>query len=111
MNAFSFLDGTVVVSYAIIGTHEWTAEAWEPDFGGSAHSSLISIEGRWYGKVTSRMLPADLDAMTPLSPERYEAVRLWHADMERLARGYVLCALPGFEVRFIEADAYWEDTP
>lgn len=63
----------------------------------STHSSFYtSIEGMegYFGELDSRRLPADLEALKPMSQERSERVEAWQNALEAQAQAYVLQAFP-----------------
>lgn len=65
---------------------------WEPSLMGAPsrpaatydHSSVTTFDGRWYGRIGSRRLPADVEALPgfgrPGHEKRREAVRRWFQD-------------------------------
>ncbi len=81
----------VVCRYTIIGTSSVVYNVWEPEVRGVCeHSSLSFIEGELHdsrgqrnrstqwGRLGTRQLPANLEAMKPMSDERMIAVDAYH---------------------------------
>ena len=66
--------------HKIIGANIEVLSAWEAEIGqdGFSHSSITTIDGRWFGRIGTRRLPDHMEAMTPFSDERAEAVGQWH---------------------------------
>ena len=85
-------NGTVVSRYFVIGATTPSFEAWETaDMGG--HGSITFIEGHLYGKVTTRRLPAHLDAI-PYGDERIASVRSYYDGLRQEAQRYIEEAFP-----------------
>ena len=88
----------VVRCSSIIGTDWISCDAWEPepfyDPAMRGHSTITHLEPpevlrpAWYGRIGTRPLPAELEALKPFSDERLKAVGQWHE--EQYAEG---CAL------------------
>ena len=78
-NATRTTGAYTVQRYAIIGTQTVAYAAYEPYNG---HTSTMHIDNVRMGKVTSRPLPADLDALPARSSARLTAV-LAHFDALR----------------------------
>ena len=70
-----------VTGQRIMGTSTTVYEAYEPSSvmgnHSSSHSTITMIDGEWYGKIATRRLPADINAM-PIGPERSAAVDAFH---------------------------------
>jgi len=65
--------GVVVKRYNIITTDLWCYRAYEPSSIMGAHSTITTIDGKWYGEIGSRRLPGWMDAM-PSGDERSRVV-------------------------------------
>lgn len=73
-------DTATVIATKIIGTDCTVVTAWEQADGYSSHTSTRSDAGDGrLGQITSRNLPAEIEAMTPGSPERMSAAIDFHA--------------------------------
>jgi hypothetical protein len=68
-----------------------TYDVYEPYSG---HSTITFEEGVKLGRIGTRSLPADLDALKPWSHEREDAVRAWHAAQYEEAYGLIDQAYP-----------------
>ena len=66
-----------VTGQRIMGTSTTVYEAYEPSSVAGNHSTITMIDGEWYGKIATRRLPADINAM-PIGPERSAAVDAFH---------------------------------
>lgn len=63
--------------------------AWERQNGGIlGHSTITTIDGQWYGRIGTRRLPDHLEALPPMTDERYNAVREWQ--QEQYDEAYIL---------------------
>jgi len=69
----------------IIGTDVTVYEAYEPSSVTGPHSTITTIDGEWYGKIATRRLPDDINAI-PVGPERSAAVYAFHN--QRYAEAY-----------------------
>lgn len=67
----------IVEKTRIIGTKCDVYSAWEVDHGD--HSTIQHIDGVRYGRVGTRRLPAELEALPARTQERSDAVRAFHA--------------------------------
>ena len=77
-------------------THIATTETvvfsvWESNAG---HTAVTTIDDRWMGRVGSRKLPADLDALPPCTHRRMNAVQAWHEAQYREAYDAILAEYP-----------------
>jgi hypothetical protein len=59
--------------YRIIGTPTVVAEVLEPGDLASTHSSVTTVNGKWYGTLGTRALPKEVDAI-PYGAARLAAV-------------------------------------
>lgn len=94
------MSGIRVHVYTVGG--EQVAEAWEPIDGPTAGHTTISstiIPSGWHGLVTSRPLPAHIEAMPTGSPERIAAVVDFQAGLVLEAFGAIAAAIPGVLMR------------
>lgn len=83
--------GTTVMRNRIIGTDTVVWSAWEPYDG---HSALTWIDGEKVGRIGTRRLPADLDALPAYSDERIRAVRAWHEAQYQDAYAAIIATVP-----------------
>lgn len=89
----------LVQRYKIIGTELEVFEAWERETGKTgtsffSHSTITTIDGQWYGRVGTRCLPADVEALAPGSDERIARVRDWHQRQAQQAHESIIAAHP-----------------
>ncbi len=64
----------MVSTYRILGTNEYRIEVYEPtNLRDHKHTTLTLEFGKWWGSVTSRELPSDINAI-PVGPVRWEAI-------------------------------------
>jgi hypothetical protein len=88
----------VVRQYHIIGAPRWVVrEVLQPSALMGDHQVVTHRDGRWWGKLTSKRLPAHLDALPARTTERWVAVREWHARREDAEKRLVAFALGGRE--------------
>lgn len=87
-------DGKIVHRFAILTTSLVHYDVWEPSKMMGAHSTITVINGSWYGSVTSRPLPAELDALTPGSEGRIKAVTAWQDANYALAEALIKATFP-----------------
>lgn len=73
-------NGTTVTRMQIIDTGSTVYEAWEDDSAGN-HSTVMTIDGRRMGKVATRSLTPELDALPARSQERWDAVKAFHVSL------------------------------
>ena len=85
------VNGMTVMRYGIIGTDALIYSAWEPDTG---HSTITRIDDQRVGRVGTRRLTSELDALPARSAERYSAVDSWHADQYTAAYAAIESAFP-----------------
>lgn len=79
----------------IIGTNLYTYTAWEcDDEQHFAHSTIKHIGAVCYGQVSSRRLPAYIEAIPLASDARLAAVRSWQADRDAAERRLIEIAFP-----------------
>lgn len=81
----------IVHKTRIIGTKLTVFSVWEPYAG---HTTTMTIDGQRCGRVGSRLLPAELNALRAMSEERYVAVKAWHAAQYGEAYAAIVAAHP-----------------
>lgn len=95
-------NGLTVEKFNVIGTDLWIFQAWEPS-GRAAngrpwrHSSLTTIDAcceQTMGKVGTRDLTPELEALPAYSEERFAAVTAWHEAQYQEAYTAILAAFP-----------------
>ena len=59
----------------IIGTRTWVFDVYEPYAG---HSSFSHFDGERWGRVGTRPLTPELEALRPMTDERIKAVQDFH---------------------------------
>lgn len=84
----------IVLSHRILGTRTTVFEAWEPGDVMDTHSTVTSIDGRWFGHVPSRALPTEIEQMPIATPERIAAVQEFQARNKAEAVEAILAAHP-----------------
>lgn len=92
-------NGLTVEKYNIIGTHLWVYGAWERTSAlGSryeGHSTIQSAnDGGWLGRVGTRRLTPELDALAPYSQERFDAVCAFYDAQYAEAYAAIVAAFP-----------------
>lgn len=91
-------NGMIVQKVAIIGTSIRDYSAWEltSPVGASmfGHSNITTIDGAWYGRVGTRRLTAELDALPAYTSERSAAVQCFHAAQYAEAYCAIVAAFP-----------------
>ncbi|HEX3640655.1 MAG TPA: hypothetical protein VHV10_05140 [Ktedonobacteraceae bacterium] len=101
INDFIELEGGLIAHrYDIISTSRVCYAVYERSalFAGK-HTSFLSNEKYGVmGDITTRELPAELEAMRPGSQERCHAVNAWHRELEALAEK---CIRSAFSEDFI----------
>jgi len=97
INDFVELGGGLIAHrYNIIATCSVGYEVYErSSYSGMTHSSFMGTKKRGVlGDITTRRLPAELDALPAYSEERYQAVKAWHRDLEDMAERCIRDAFP-----------------
>jgi hypothetical protein len=61
--------------YRIIGTPTVVAEVLEPGDLASTHSSVTTVNGKWYGTLGTRVLPKEVDAIPRGDKRMFEIIR------------------------------------
>ena len=68
-----------LIQTTTIGTYR-SYSAWEPGKISGTHSTITHLEDGWYGRIGTRWLPAELEALPGGSDERIAKVHAWQAD-------------------------------
>lgn len=101
-NETRFIGDIAVQRYNIISTPFWVYQALEPM---TTHKSISTIDrecgkcehnGRrydWFGKIGSRALPADIDAL-PVNEARFAACDAWRKGEYARAHAAIIAAFP-----------------
>lgn len=85
----------IVARIPIIGTKTIVFNAYEPtNMSRHEHSTITTINGKWYGTIGSRTLPKDLDALKPMSDERSRKVGVFHEKNYQEAYKQIIKAFP-----------------
>ena len=88
-------NGQIVHRYSICSTAIVDYVVYEPSAPMGNHSSITHTdEYGWLGDMTTRRLPALLEAMKPGSQERINAVSGWLDGLKQEAKGLILAAYP-----------------
>jgi hypothetical protein len=94
-----WLDEKAIRRTQIIGSPSVIYTAYEPSVlfarePGEGHSSTMTLDGRAMGKIGTRRLPADLDALPAYSAERSRAVGEFHRRQYEEAYSLIERAFP-----------------
>jgi hypothetical protein len=84
-------NGVIVRRFNVLTTRTWVYEALEPR---TTHHTIETVEGRQYGRIGSQDLPAELDALKPMSDERYTRVHAWIESENRRSYASIHEAFP-----------------
>lgn len=84
-------NGLTVVRYGITGTDLTVYTVWEPY---AQHGTSYRLDEANVGRVGTRRLPADLEALTAYSSERSKAVGAWYAAQYDEAYAAIVTAFP-----------------
>lgn len=95
----SLESGMIAHRFSIACTSRIAYEVYEPSQCGGAHSSITTIDGKWYGTLTTRPLPPEIDALPGYRPgfwpeERIAAVDAFHAELEQQAEAIIRQTFP-----------------
>lgn len=82
--------------YSILGTDFELYDAWEPD--GSDHTTIMTFAEVWLGRVGSRILPPELEGLTPYSLDRFNKVRRWQETEYNRAYEVIKQAFPNIDL-------------
>ena len=98
VNEYRTVTGDKVVNrYNLIGTERLEYTVWEPagpTILDNTHSSITFIDGKLYGEVHTRRVPADLDKLPAWTHERVTAVQAWQAALKTFERSLITLAYP-----------------
>jgi len=80
-------NGQVVRCLTVAGTKMDIFSLWEPALAGAgcepekiySHIEVMSVNGKWLGRVGSRSLPPEIEALDPLTKERQIRVEAFYA--------------------------------
>lgn len=98
MNQSRTINGFIVQKTRIIGTTCDVYSVWEAY---ADHSTLTFDNHVQLGRVGCRKLPSELEALKPMSDERYNAVKAWH--LAQYSEAYTLIRAAYPEVDFSKA--------
>lgn len=84
----------VVKKYNIAATDLIVYDVWEPSELAGPHSTVTTIDGRWYGRLGTRRSTSELEGLAPGSEERFRAVGKWHDDQFEEAYRLIVQAFP-----------------
>lgn len=88
-------NGMYAHKYGMLTTSFVCYKVYEPSSLFGNHSSITRHPEHGYlGDITTRRLPAELDALPVYSDERYQAVKAYHKSLEEQAEAYILQAFP-----------------
>ena len=92
-------NGMVAHRYGILCTSTIAYEVWEPSQCGGLHTTITTIDGKWYGSLTSRPLPPEIEAMPGWKPgywptDRIVAVDAYLDDLEQQAEAIIKSVFP-----------------
>ena len=94
-------DGKIAHRYNILCTNAVAYEVWEPSegIGPNSHSTITTIEGKWYGSMTTRPLPPEIETLPGWMPgywpaERIAAVDAYHKALEQEAEAIIKATWP-----------------
>lgn len=90
------IEGKIVTRYNILGTREIVYAAYEPSDIRGKHSTIETFDGfpGWYGRIGTRALTPELDALPALTAERWNEVKNYFADQAVEAQDLILKAFP-----------------
>ena len=84
INESKTIDSKIIQRYNIIGTTHIEYRVWE--FSGhildNNHSCITFIDGKLYGELHSRRVPADLDKLPAWTTERVKAIQAWRNGLD-----------------------------
>ena len=111
INEHKAVGDKMIDKYSIIGTNVIVYQAWEPSGVFGAHSTITTIDGKWYGRIGTRWLPPYLENMLAGSLERIQTVSKWLKDQYEEAYKLILQVYPEASsgMRTMgEIEAYWK---
>lgn len=68
--------------------------AWEPSSYSGPHSTVMSFAGKVYGKVGTKRIPPELEALPAYSMERANAVSRWYNEQKEAAYAAIIAKYP-----------------
>lgn len=111
INEHKAVGDKIIDKYSIIGTNIIVYNAWEPSGVFGRHSTITTIDGKWYGRIGTRWLPPYLENMLAGSLERIQTVSKWLKDQYEEAYTLILQAYPEASSGMCtmgEIEAYWQ---
>lgn len=93
INDIKKVENKIIQRYSILTTDILVYSAWEPSTITGRHSTITSLNNKWYGRIGSRLLPPDINKI-PFGPERLAAVEKWHKDQYQEAYSLIIEAFP-----------------
>ncbi|MDP2730341.1 MAG: hypothetical protein Q8O55_07655 [Dehalococcoidales bacterium] len=94
INEYKHIGDKVVNKYNIIGTNLVVYNAWEPSSITGKHSSITTVDEKWYGKIGTSHVPPALDALPAGSDERIKAVHAYFEEEYAEAYRLIVEAFP-----------------
>jgi hypothetical protein len=115
MNTTRKVGDKIVSRSKVFGDNKWVFSAWEPSSLMGNHHSIMSFKDEsgktlWYGQVTARRIPAEVEAMKGGSDERIAACDLHRAGLKKEAYDAIVQAFPEAatgEVDSLTGDITW----
>jgi hypothetical protein len=83
----------LVYRFRVLGTRMTVYAVYEPTYNGADHGTVTTFHGRWYGRVGTRRIPPEIQAL-PLGEERTRAVEAHYSQQYELAYQVILRAFP-----------------
>lgn len=89
----------IVQATHILGTCSIVLSAWEAmKFKSYSHSTITTFEidgkAQWYGKVSTRNISDELNALPAYTEERYQAVKAHYAELNRESEMVIKATFP-----------------
>jgi hypothetical protein len=94
MNATTRVHATHIIGTDIVDYTAWTTGDPMDAHGYRHYSEWQSFDGRFYGRIGSRRIPATIEAMVGGSPERVEAAHAHSAAQYEEAYAMIVAAFP-----------------
>ena len=86
--------GIVVRRSRILSTPFVVYQAWEPRTSSASHSTISTIDGKWYGAIATRCDDSSYRHLAGGSPERIAAVERHYAANYAAAHAAIIAAFP-----------------
>ena len=83
----------IIQAQNISGNGVTVYSAWEPGEVMNTHSTITCIDGKWYGKVGTEVLPDEINRM-PVDQPRFDAVAKWHTAKWEKAYSLIVAKYP-----------------